>query len=439
MKNKKILFVISTFQQYQSYIKTEALKEIKDQVTFFVTPRLVGSDFGVAEGRVISYEYPSRKKILHRHVFNISTTFMSKRYDYWFRTEWHTKRQKRMYNILSWPILRNAVKFTFPKLAQDKNLFHLIEKINPSLIILPSHAYEGLTVELLRISNKLKIPNFMVIENWDTLANRTLFTIKPDFLGVWSQQQLEQAVSIMGIPKERVCILGTPKFMHYFKPLAHSQVSPYHFKFALYAGMADLFDELSALHKIDEIIEKRKLDLKIVYRPTTTQHTRKCPDVFFEYNFKHVILDTPAKFYYKSSATWDISKDSFNQIHIPDPNYFSQLLSNMEFMICSHTTMMLEAPLFNKRIYALAYDDGIHSNGPHWAYKNFRHMFGIEHLSNIRMVYNKNDMEKIFIPDGLKQLPGEITDIDYFISKEATANYPANLRRVVGNILGNQQ
>ena len=193
---------------------------------------------------------------------------------------------------------------------------------------------------------------------------------------------------------------------------------------------------------MDEIIERRNIDLKVVYRPYTTQHTRNCPEVFFEYDFKHVILDTPAKLYYKRSAAWHVSsKDGFNPIYSPDHSYYPKLLSSMEFMISPQTTMILEASLFDKKVYILAYNDGVHSFGPHWAFNQGRYLFNLERLENIRMIYKIEDMEKIFTPgDELKQsvLPAQASepiDIDYFVSKEATANYPANLKRTIDTIL----
>ena len=431
----KILLVIDSYQQYQTYLRTRALEEIKDRVVFLIDSKLAKVDFGVSGDKIFKYDYPAKKDLFYRHIFNMSTTLMSKRHSYWFRTEWHTKRQKRIYKILSLPVLFGVAKFIFSKLARDKNLFNLIEKINPSIVLLPSHAFEGLTFEIIRAGKQLKIPSFMLIQNWDTLANRTLFPVKPDYLGVWSQQQFEQAISIMGMAEERVFILGAPRLMHYFSPGAGNQPSPFPFRYVLYGGMADRFDELGALRQLDQIIERRNLGIKIVYRPTPTQHTRNCPDVFFEYDFKHVILDTPAKAYYKKSASWDISADGFNPIYYPDLNYYPRLFSNMEYMICSHTTMMIEAPLFGKRVYALAYDDGRHPNGPHWAYKNFRHLFGLERVPNVRIIRNQEDVEKIFSPGDRLGQPAEPLDIDYFISKEATKNHSADLKKSIDKIM----
>jgi len=437
-KYGKILFTISSYQQYRTYIQTQALKEIQDRVVLVVNPKLVEMklDFGVPNNQVVPYSYPGRKNTFHRHVFFINSWKNKKRIPaFWNRLVLLRPRQKLLYSILSLPILNNVVKFIFLKKAEDKILFELVKKINPSMVLSPSHAFDGLSVELIEIAKKIQIPSMMVVENWDTLCTKTIFTVKPDYLGVWGRQQAEHATLFRDMPKDKIIVLGTPMFTHYMRPEAKKQPSPYPFKYILYVGVGINFDEIGSLKKLDEIIDRLKLDLKIVYRPNVTQHKRKCPDVFFEYDFRHVVIDTPTKVYYKKSATWHIAGHAFDPSFYPNLSYLPKLLSNMEFMICTSSTMILEAALFNKKMFLLAYDDGIHRYGSHWTYKEGRHLYGVERIPNVRMVYDINDMEKIFTPgDQLKQSLEPI-DVDYFVSRGATANYSSNLKKVVDKII----
>lgn len=437
--DRKILFVVSSYQQYQTYIQTQVLKEIQDRVFFIVTPRLAHMDFGVFKDRVFSYTYPAWKERFHRHVFYINGWMNKKKIPaFWGRLVILRPGQKRIYSILSLPIINRIVKFLFLERAKDAQLLELVRNINPSMMLLPSHAFDGLSVELIRSGKKLGIPSMMVIDNWDTLCTKTTFTFKPDYLGVWSQQQVEHAVTMRGMPQDRIHILGAPRFMRYVAPEARQQPSPYPFKYVLYVGMSDPFNELGALKMIDDIIERQKLGIKIVYRPNITQHTRNCPDVFFEYDYRHVVLDEPARKYYKKSASWDISQDSFNPIYFPDPAYYVNLLSNMEFMVLSHSTMILEAALFDKKMYLLSYDDKVHPFGPHWLF-NFEgglHLKHIDRLSLVRMVPTIEDVEKIFAPGDPLKKDVEPLALDYFIDTRATAQYSRNLKAVIDGILG---
>ncbi len=434
--NNKILFAIFTYQQYQTYIETHSLKDMLDRISFLVHPKLMGMDFGVPKERIFAYSYPDHKNVLHRHIFNINSWIRRKQNNaFWIRTLLFTKRQKRIYRLLSLPVLSSLVKWSFINMASDKNLLKLLQKIDPSIVLLPSHAFEGRTFEMIRIAKKLNKPSFMIIDNWDTVANKTVFTLQPDYLGVWSRQQVDHASRVRSMPTDRIFILGAPKFIYHLDPVKRSQPSPYPFKYALFVGMSEHFDEIGALKKIDQAIEKTGSNIKVVYRPTATQHTRKCPDVFFEYDFKNVIIDEPAKVYYKKSATWDISKDSFNPIYYPSFDYYPRLLANMEFMIAPQSTMLLEGALFDKPTYLMAYDDGFHPFGPKWIFENGLHLKGVDRLKNVRMIHKKEDMEKIFLPGDRLKEAGEAIDIDYFVSLEATANYSSNLKNKIDSVL----
>ena len=433
----KILFIINDYHQYEAYIRTQALEDIKDRTYFIANPALSELDFDVPRERVFFYSYPDSKNTLHRHIFNLNTWRLRKKsIIFWIQSQLFKPRQVSAYKIMSVPGIYQIVKFAFLKRAEDRDLFELVRKINPSIILIPSHAYEGHAFELIRIARKINVPSFMVIDNWDTLGNKTIFTFKPDYLGVWSRQQVEHAVNVKNMPKDRVIILGTPKFKKYMKPSDKPQPSPYPFRYALYAGMSDLFDELGALKKIDKIIDENKIDIRVVYRPTPIQHTRRCPDVFFEYDFKHVVLDAPARHYYKKLTSWDTFTGGFDARYYPDSGYFRPLLSNMEFMISAQTTMILEAALLGKRNYILAYSDGIHRFNPKFIFDNFPSLFGIvERLENVRMVRRKEDLEKIFAPGDQLKRDVQPLDIDYFVSKEATANYASNLEKAVEKII----
>jgi hypothetical protein len=433
-KNGKILFVVYTTQHYRDFLKTGALSEIKDRLIFLVDPGLVKMDFGVSSDRVIYYSFPKNKEINHRRVFNINSFQNRKRIPVFtahqalaFKSKWKIFK----YKLLALPVLNSLLKFIFLILGRDKKLFELVSKINPSLLIIPSHAYEGMTFELIRIARKLKIPSFMIADSWDTLPTKTTFTYKPDYVGVQSRQSVEHAVDIKGMPRERVVVLGFPRFMGYLKSKGKIVPSPYPFPYVVYVGISGPFNELGALRKMDEMIEKYKLNIKVIYRANIVQRPRKCPDVFFEYDFKHVILDTPARTYYKM----DMVRDSFNPILTQDIDYYVRLLSNMEFMICPESTMILEGSLMDKRVYVLVYDDGIHAHNPSWDFKNDLHVWDTQRLKNVRMVHKFEDIEKIFTPGDLLKQEIEPIDIDYFVSKEATLNYSQNLNKNIEKIL----
>ncbi len=438
---KKILFFVHDYHHYQAYIQGAALNDIRNDITLLVADeRLKNSDFGVPADRVFFYSFPDKKDIFHRHIFNINTWIHRNRnIGFMIRTLLFTAHQKRIYRILSLPVLNRLVKLFFLERARDRKLYDFVKKIDPDIIVIPSHAFEGTTFEMIRIARQLHVPSFMMVDNWDTLVWKTTFTFKPDYLGVWSKQQIEHAVEVRGMPRDRIFILGAPRFTNYVNKGQEKLPTLYPFRYILYVGVFDEYDELAALKKIDEAIEKHKVPFKVVFRPTSTQFPRKCPDVFFDYDYKHIILDTNARTYYKKGVSWFISKDKFDPKQFPDPNYNFSLLQNAEYVICPESTMLLEATLLGKRVYLLAYDDKIHKFNPEWVFKYAGHLHGLEKIENIRMVRDKEDIEKIFLPgDQLKQVHNESMNIDWFVAKEATADYSSNLKKIVDEILESQ-
>ncbi|MBI4160645.1 MAG: hypothetical protein HY506_01945 [Candidatus Yanofskybacteria bacterium] len=435
--NKKILFFVHDYHHYQAYIQGPALSDVRDSIVFVVAGNLKHLDFGVPAERVYAYSFPDRKDILHRHIFNINTWIhRNKNIGFHIRTLLFTPRQKRIYRIFALPVISRIVKFIFLARARDRKLYDLVKEVNPDIIVIPSHAFEGTTFELIRIGTQLCIPSFMMVDNWDTLVWKTTFTFKPDYLGVWSKQQIEHAVKVRGMPRDKIFILGAPRFINYLNPEQKKLPPLYPFRYILYVGVFDEFDELTALKKIDEAIEKFKVPFKVVFRPTATQFPRKCPDVFFEYDYKHVILDTHARTYYKKGTSWDFSKDKFDPKQFPDPNYNLSLLQNAEYIICPQSTMLLEATMLGQKVYLVAYDDGIHRFNPKWTFEKTAHLHGLERLENIRMVRNKEDIEKIFLPgDQLKKTFDEPVSIDFFIAQDQTKAYPSNLKKIIDMIL----
>ncbi len=432
-KNKTILFMVTSQEYYRNYITSSALDEIKDRCVFVVDGNLMNRDFPTIDRKkLIPYTYPEHKNIFHKHLFNINMwKFRNLSTSFVFRfTRRLKERQKFIYRILSLPIIYHFIKFIFLLRSSDSVLEKIINKINPSLILIPSSGYEGLSFEVIKIAKDKKISTCLLIDNWDNLSSKTIFTRKPDCLVVWGQQAIEDAVRIHKMDPNKVFALGTPRFIEYEKESKSNLSSPYPFNYILFAGNALPFDELSALKKLDEIIDSKKLDLKVVYRPHPMRHKRKCLDNFVESDFRHIVLDIQARDYYGVGE----KKNSDKSGELPDLKYYPRLLSNMEFMICPLSSMIIESLLFNKPVFVLAYDDRVHSTNPKELLRYYEHFRGIENLNNVEMVSEFNDLEKIFNGDPGLNNRKKMGNLNYYIS-EKTKDYPRNLKLLVEDIL----
>lgn len=427
-KSKRILFVLGYQQYFRNYIDSEALFKIKKDCVFLVNNNIADKQIKrLGKGRVISYDYPKEKAELHRYLFNINTRkFIDKSKTFIFRFARMSKNFRALYAILALPIIYQLVKIVILRLTKDSKLSKIITKINPDLILIPSGGYEGEAFEVIKIANDRKIPTLMLIDNWDNLCSKTILTRKPNFMSVWGEQTKEQAQRIHGMDKNRVFVLGTPRFIQYFENRNKKLPSPYSFAYALFAGNALAFDELTTLKEIDRLIEKSASKLTIVYRPHPWRHPRLSPDTFFDFDFKHVKLDEDAKKYYKRELG-----DSY----APDLSYYPKLLANMEFMICPLSTMLIEGLLFDKRVFILTYDDRIHFTNPKNAFKYYEHFDGIGKLANVTIIDTFVDLAKINKYCKQKNQSKDKSDsLDYYITSD-TVNYQSNLKKITTQIV----
>jgi len=291
---------------------------------------------------------------------------------------------------------------------------------------MPSTGYEGETFEIIKMAKKHGIKTLMLIDNWDNLCSKTILTQKPDFMTVWGEQTKEHAIRIQKMDNEKVIALGTPRFIQYFKAQKVKPASPYKFKYALFAGNALAFDEISTLKELDKLVEKYVKDLTIIYRPHPWRHPRKCADTFFDYDFKHVKLDLQAREYYKRDLG-----DNYS----PPLDYYPKLLANMQFMICPLSTMLIEGRIFKKRVFALTYDDNIHFTNPKNAYKYYEHFKGIDRIKGLTIIDDFSKLGKLFKNDNQSIKKNSINiDLDYFIT-EQTQFYPKRIEQLVDKIL----
>lgn len=430
-KNNKILFVLNWPDYYRNYIDSSALMKINNDCHFLVSSNISdGQIKRLGENKVVRYDYPQNKTKLHWHLFNINTKkYMKRSKTFQFRFARLNKQMQILYSWAALPILYEFVKAIILLKTSDNKLAKIINKLKPDIILFPSTGYEGEIFELIKIAKNEKIPTLMLIDNWDNLSSKTILTRKPNFMTVWGKQTKEHATKIQGMKDNQVFILGTPRFIQYFKTQNNKLASPYPFKYALFAGNALAFDELTTLKEIDRLIEKSKQNLTIIYRPHPWRHPRKCADTFFNYDFKHIKLDEDSKKYYKRE---------FGDNYTPALDYYPKLLSNMEFMICPLSTMLIEGLLFNKKVFVLAYDDGIHFTNPKNAFFYYEHFRGIEKLPNITIIEKFEKLSNIIhINKTDKTDSKRLNSLDYYITSD-TADYAYKLNNLVDKMINNK-
>ncbi len=72
-------------------------------------------------------------------------------------------------------------------------------------------------VDALRSARRLGIPTGVCVASWDNLSSKGLLRLVPERVFVWNEIQREEAVTLHGIPPERVVATGAPRFDEWFE------------------------------------------------------------------------------------------------------------------------------------------------------------------------------------------------------------------------------
>ena len=74
----------------------------------------------------------------------------------------------------------------------------------------------SIQVDYIKSSRALGIPVALAVASWDNLTNKGAIRVVPDKVFVWNQAQVEEAVTLHGVPRDRVVATGAQIFDHWF-------------------------------------------------------------------------------------------------------------------------------------------------------------------------------------------------------------------------------
>lgn len=410
---KKVLLVISHDLFVRNYIQTNIIEDLQSDFQFLIiASENITNKSAMERGTGFAGYFSSKSAIdkLHQSIFDLLMWRYRKRSSsFYFRFLRYLKADlllnttKGLFgktrSILKFIISNlkdtRAIKiillgnrFIFPisinwlknKATLNADLENRIKSIQPDLIIFPSSAYDSVGNDIIRIAKSINCKSLFLIDNWDNLSSKSLFWIKPDYLGVWGEQSKQHAIQVHRFSDQAITKIGTPRFDKYYSARNQNLKSHFDFQYVLFVGCAIPFDEVSALKILEKEIEdnlKLYKNVKILYRPHPWRQSRIKEEIFSEEKFKHVVIDPQIK-----NAYYDISGTNPSGIGFqPDVTYYPALLKNALFVIGPLTTMLIEALIFYRKIIALAYNDQIHFTSPHNALKYFVHFEGIENIS----------------------------------------------------------
>jgi hypothetical protein len=397
------LIVIGADNYVRNFVQTRAFEAIEDADTYYVaaargvihpeTRAILGSRSNhlgeIADSPRRARAYSRLQVLLLSSLRDRSRTIREK-------VRLLPPLRRLRFRVLSHPRLRGRfIRRYLDRAGLNQPLHDLMRSLKPDIVIAPSGGIDHFVTDALRSARELEIPSLVLVFNWDNLSSKGAFAVKPDYLAVWGEQSVEHAVRIHGFERERVRILGVPTFDSYFHHEPGTTKSPFPFPYALFAGCYAPFDEAAALERLDQAIEERGLDLKVVYRPHPHRRPRKRPDRVDEDRLSHVVIDPQVRDLYEASFEEYGWRARRSKPLLPTLDYYPALLENAEFTVCPLSTMIVESAIFERRVIVIAYDDGIHEDSPALVV-NYDHFEGIDRVDGFEICRTAEDLPRLF-------------------------------------------
>ena len=262
-------------------------------------------------------------------------------------------KRTQYYDLLSREPIYSWVRRKFLKeLGLYKPLIDLIEEEQPDILIQPTQLNGYYINELLLASEQLDLPFLILMNSWDNPSQKAAATGMPTCLAVWGDQTRDHAIEYMGLPPERVEIIGAAQFDLYRKPVTETDAAlrarfgvPEGLPIVLYGGVSKSINETRHLQLLEDAIEAGDIEpCHILYRPHPWRGGLiEGERDFFEAGFRHITMDPHMETYYRRiAATGD---DTFD---MADYDITRQLLHMVAGTVSSLSTIQLETTLNGK-------------------------------------------------------------------------------------------
>jgi hypothetical protein len=107
--------------------------------------------------------------------------------------------------------LRASVAALESLLPVPESVTRYVEGHAPDAVVVSPLMQKGAPqTAYLRAARELGVPTGLCVASWDNMTTSTLIHGEPDLVAVWNDAQLEEAVQLHGIPRERVAVVGAP-------------------------------------------------------------------------------------------------------------------------------------------------------------------------------------------------------------------------------------
>lgn len=319
-------------------------------------------------------------------------------------------------------ISKNLILLLKNFLSTNNQLKQLILTQKPDLVLMPTNGYFSFELDMEYTLHQLNQKYISLVDNWDNLTTKTILTYKANHYGVWGGQNRIHAKEVQGIDINDTSSIGTPRYEVYKKKHLKRL---FDFKYILFTGSSNQFDEYKILKKMNYILDNTK-NIKLVYRPHPWRESNEFPNLS---NLKNIVLDPQIENFYKNK------KNDFSFNFTPDLDYYPDLVGGAEFVIGGPTSMMIEAQLIKKKYIVFAHEENNQKYSPKkWlnAYNHFSELFL---LKNLIIIHNLNELDQKILELINNETPYEEDGfLNYFIAFD-NESYSQKLTKLIINFI----
>lgn len=238
-----------------------------------------------------------------------------------------------------------------------------------SVLILSSD--DLLDKSLLKITNENNVNSILMIHSWDNLPARGFFSSVPDKVLVWNDVMKEQAVTLHGISRDKIEVIGVPQFYGY----KHLESCVDENMFKCFYGLKNEYDIITYTCSASRVFPDESLfiqelikyikdkDIYLILRLHPTERADEYTSRF--HGFEKVVIDRPSG-NFAASITDNIKDDESELLKFVSLMKYSDVVVNLA------STTTLDATIFDTPVVCLSFNmdkdigDTVWNNASDW-------------------------------------------------------------------------
>ena len=264
----------------------------------------------------------------------------------------------------------------------------LMERYKPAKIITANYGTEPFEIRLLRCAKRHGIKSISIVPSWDNLTSKGVMGIKPDYLAVWNDIMVQEAVELHAFRQDRIFVTGPLQFDPFFDKDFVMERDAFREKFGIKKGQPVIvygtitpryfkynFDVLQILREAvanGSIVGNPKVVVRV--------HPQVVKDPVFGDNIERYLSLGEGN----DIFTFSIPEiEEWPRMQVPKASDFLELISiltHAQVCIASASTLIFDSFACNTTFIGIGFD-GYQNDVP--KNKSVRRMFEFEHYKNV--------------------------------------------------------